>query len=49
MRFYKKFFRKEYPGILMWLVALGVWLRFILILFIQSARGFVKSISMQRG
>ena len=28
MRFYQKFFRHQYPGILMGLVALGVWLRF---------------------
>ena len=28
MRFYRKFFRNQYPGILMWIVALGVWLRF---------------------
>jgi len=28
IRFYRKFFRDRYPGVLMWLVALGVWLRF---------------------
>ncbi|TAN70443.1 MAG: glycosyltransferase family 2 protein [Methylobacter sp.] len=28
MRFYRKFFQHRYPGILMVLVALGVWLRF---------------------
>jgi GT2 family glycosyltransferase len=28
MRFYYKFFRHQYPGWLMWLVAVGVWLRF---------------------
>jgi hypothetical protein len=28
MRFYRKFFRDQYPGVLMWLVAVGVWLRF---------------------
>lgn len=28
MRFYGKFFRHQYPGILMWIVAVGVWLRF---------------------
>ncbi len=28
MRYYRKFFRDRYPGILMWLVLLGVWLRF---------------------
>jgi GT2 family glycosyltransferase len=28
LRFYRKFFRHQYPGVLMWLVVLGVWLRF---------------------
>jgi hypothetical protein len=31
MRFYRKFFRHQYPGALMCLVALGVWLRFGLV------------------
>lgn len=28
VRFYRKFFRHQYPGVLMWLVEAGVWLRF---------------------
>lgn len=28
VRFYRKFFRHQYPGVLMWLVAVAVWLRF---------------------
>ncbi|MHB8138604.1 MAG: glycosyltransferase family 2 protein [Smithellaceae bacterium] len=28
MRFYKKFFRKQYPSVLFWLVGAGVWIRF---------------------
>ena len=28
LRFYRKFFRHQYPGALMWLVSLGVWGRF---------------------
>jgi GT2 family glycosyltransferase len=28
IRFYRKFFRHQYPGALMWLVSLAVWLRF---------------------
>jgi GT2 family glycosyltransferase len=28
IRFYRKFFRHQYPGVLMWLVGLAVWLRF---------------------
>ena len=31
IRFYRKFFCHQYPGILMWLVMAGVWLRFALI------------------
>jgi GT2 family glycosyltransferase len=31
MRFYRKFFRHQYPGVLMGLVAGGVWLRFGLV------------------
>ena len=28
MRFYRKFFRHQYPGVLFWIVGFGVWLRF---------------------
>ena len=28
MRFYGKFFRRQYPGVLFWIVGFGVWLRF---------------------
>ena len=28
MRFYRKFFRHQYPGILLWIIGAGVWLRF---------------------
>ena len=31
MRFYRKFFQHQYPGILMWFVAVGIWLRFALL------------------
>ncbi len=31
VRFYKKFFRHQYPGLLMGLVSFGVWFRFFLI------------------
>ena len=36
MRFYRKFFRNQYPGALMWLVAIGVWLRFTGVALIHS-------------
>lgn len=38
MRFYRKFFRHQYPGALMILVALGVWLRFAVVASYHSAR-----------
>ncbi len=38
MRFYRKFFRHQYPGVLMGLVAVGVWLRFGLVATYYSAR-----------
>ena len=31
IRFYRKFFRHQYPGVMMWLVVVGVWLRFALV------------------
>jgi GT2 family glycosyltransferase len=45
MRFYKKFFKNEYPGVLMLLVYLGVWMRFTLIVIHQSLKdvmGYVR-------
>lgn len=38
MRFYRKFFRHQYPGVLMGLVAIGVWLRFGLVATYYSVR-----------
>jgi len=38
MRFYRKFFRHQYPGPLMWLVAIGVWFRFAGLAICHSAR-----------
>ncbi|MDH5738890.1 MAG: glycosyltransferase family 2 protein, partial [Nitrospira sp.] len=37
MRFYRKFFKHQYPGLLMWLVAFGIWLRFGLVASYHSA------------
>lgn len=39
MRFYRKFFRHQYPGALMWLVTLGVWLRFCAVVAHIGAHG----------
>lgn len=38
MRFYRKFYRNEYPGAMMWLVGLGIWLRFAAVAVIHAAR-----------
>ncbi len=38
LRFYGKFFKKQYPGPLWWLVVLGVWLRFGLVSIYFAAR-----------
>lgn len=38
MRFYRKLFSHQYPGVLMWLVSVGVWLRFLLVASYHAAR-----------
>jgi hypothetical protein len=45
MRFYRKFFRHQYPGTLMWLVSLGVWLRFGIIALIHSIQRLKRAIT----
>jgi len=49
MRFYRKFFRHQYPGPLMWLVALGIWLRFGLVASYHSALFALRYLGIQRG
>ena len=48
MRFYRKFFRHQYPGILMWFVALGVWLRFGMIAIYYSGRHMARWLGLLR-
>ncbi|QDU10959.1 glycosyltransferase family 2 protein [Gimesia aquarii] len=43
MRFYQKHFRHQYPGIIMWFVVLGVWIRFGLLACYFSVRRFLIS------
>lgn len=38
MRFYGKFFRHQYPGVLFWIVGVGVWLRFSMVAVRYSVR-----------
>jgi GT2 family glycosyltransferase len=49
IRFYHKFFQHQYPGILMWLVRIGVWLRFVLVWVIHSVRLVTKRLGGSRG
>jgi GT2 family glycosyltransferase len=49
MRFYRKHFRHQYPGPLMWLVALGIWLRFGLVASYLSALLILRHLGIQRG
>lgn len=49
MRFYRKFFQHQYPGPLMWLVALGIWLRFGLVASYLSAGLILRHLQAQRG
>jgi GT2 family glycosyltransferase len=44
-RFYHKFFHHQYPGVLMWLVDLGVWLRFALISIYHGLRLVLKRLN----
>ncbi len=49
VRFYRKFFKHQYPGLLMWLVALGVWLRFSGLVLYYSVRHVGRWLSFGRG
>jgi GT2 family glycosyltransferase len=42
LRFYRQFFRRQYPGALMWLVMLGVWLRFCVVVVYILGRGISR-------
>jgi GT2 family glycosyltransferase len=49
MRFYRKFFKHQYPALLMWLVALGIWLRFGLVTSYLSVGLILRQLQAQRG
>lgn len=49
VRFYRKFFRHQYPGALMWLVTLGVWLRFVLAAVYLTMRRWLAELGAIRG
>jgi GT2 family glycosyltransferase len=49
VRFYGKFFRHQYPGALMWLVTLGVWVRFGLAAAYLTVRRLLAGLGSLRG
>jgi GT2 family glycosyltransferase len=49
IRFYRKFFRHQYPGLFMWLVIFGVWLRFVAIVIYYSFRHAMRLLGLKRG
>jgi GT2 family glycosyltransferase len=49
IRFYLKFFRHQYPGILMAVVMLGVWLRFTLVAGYYTAKKMQAAMGLGRG
>lgn len=49
LRFYHKFFRHQYPGVLMWLVMFGVWLRFAAVAAYYSGRHVLRWLGFARG
>lgn len=48
MYFYKKFFRHQYPGILLWMVGVGVWLRFCVVMLRYSFYNMKKLLTDDR-
>jgi GT2 family glycosyltransferase len=48
MRFYRKFFRQRYPAIVMWLVAIGVWLRFGAVATFYAIRNAARRLGLGR-
>ncbi len=49
LRFYRKFFRHQYPGILWILVTAGVWLRFAMVATYYSVRRIWHVLKLRRG
>jgi hypothetical protein len=49
IRFYHKFFRRQYPGVLMGLVTVGVWTRFITITGYYLMDRLLRKLGLRRG
>ena len=48
IRFYRKFFKHQYPGLLMWAVVVGVWIRFLVTAVYYLVDKALKSMGMRR-
>ncbi len=48
VRFYKKFFKHQYPSFLMWIVILGIWIRFAMVATSITAKRFAPLIGFVR-
>ncbi len=48
IRFYRKFFRRQYPGALMGLVVVGVWLRFGMVATYHSTKRVKRALNYSR-
>ena len=49
IRFYRKFFRHQYPGLLMAMVAVGVWLRFAAVSTVHLLHRAARALGLARG
>jgi hypothetical protein len=49
LRFYKKFFHHQYPGLLWGMVVVGVWLRFVMVAGYYTGRLVLAKIGKARG
>lgn len=47
MRFYRKFFRHQYPGLLWPLVVIGIWLRFVLVAGYHGAYQVARAVGVK--
>ena len=48
IRFYRKFFRHQYPGLLMGLVVIGVWLRFCMVVGYYTSKHIARKLRLVR-
>jgi nucleoside-diphosphate-sugar epimerase len=48
VRFYRKFFQHQYPGVVMWLVITGVWARFALVASVKAYRNCAQGGALKK-